>query len=122
LPFYFGVLALSILGLTLYLMQFGAHPTFCDAAHVAFHVVSMSTSLGLATYDYTLWPMFAQIWILSSRFIACSGRRRRHQDDARDHPLQTGVRGIVRSLPRRRCNPVAGQPAVSDDVSTRCSA
>jgi trk system potassium uptake protein TrkH len=70
LPVLFGVLAVTVVMLTVYLL---AQVVFTDVgarpAHVAFHAVSISTSLGLATYDYTLWPMFAQIWIL---FLAAS--------------------------------------------------
>ena len=75
LPFYFATLALSIVVLTLYLTQFNAHGDLSSTLrYVGFHVVSISTSLGLSTYDYTLWPMFAQIWVLFlGSFIACSG-------------------------------------------------
>lgn len=75
IPFYFGVLAFSVLLLSLYLNELnpgGDFPTIFR--QVAFHVVSISTSLGLATYDYTVWPMFVQLWILFlGSFIACSG-------------------------------------------------
>jgi trk system potassium uptake protein TrkH len=75
LPRFYGVLAVSIAFLTLYLIE--GH-TYDDGAlalrHVAFHAVSLATSLGLATYDYTAWPMFAQVWILFlGSFAACSG-------------------------------------------------
>lgn len=75
LPFYFGVLIISIALLTLYLMKFDPYADFLTTLrHVAFHVVSISTSLGLATYDYTTWPMFVQLWMLfMGSFIACSG-------------------------------------------------
>lgn len=75
LPYYFGALALSILGLTLYLQQFDLYDSFWPALrHVAFHSISLATSLGFATTDYTAWPMFAQLWILFlGSFIACSG-------------------------------------------------
>ncbi|WP_227817346.1 TrkH family potassium uptake protein [Nitrogeniibacter aestuarii] len=75
LPFYLSVLAVSILGLTLYLMQFDVYVDFWDTLrYVAFHAISLSTSLGFATSDYTVWPMFAQLWILFlGSFIACSG-------------------------------------------------
>ncbi len=120
LPFYFGVLALSVLGLTLYLMQFGAHPDFLTTLrYVAFHVVSMSTSLGLATYDYTLWPMFAQIWILFlGSFIACSGSAGGGIKMMRAIILYKQVfRGIVRSLHPQAVHPVRlGSQPVSDDV------
>ena len=75
LPFYLSVLTASILGLTLYLMQFDVYVDFLDTLrYVAFHAISLSTSLGFATSDYTVWPMFAQLWILFlGSFIACSG-------------------------------------------------
>ncbi len=75
IPYYFGALALSILGLTLYLQFFALYPDFWTALrYVAFHSISLATSLGFATTDYTMWPMFAQLWILFlGSFIACSG-------------------------------------------------
>jgi trk system potassium uptake protein len=75
LPFYFGVLATSILALSLYLSTFNVYDGFANTVrYVAFHTISLSTSLGFATSDYTFWPMFAQLWILFlGSFIACSG-------------------------------------------------
>jgi trk system potassium uptake protein TrkH len=75
LPYYLGTLTVSILALTVYLVYVGAYDDFAIALrHVAFHSISMATSLGLATIDYTVWPMFAQLWILFlGSFIACSG-------------------------------------------------
>lgn len=75
LPYYFGALTVSILGLTAYLVFVGAYDDVATALrHVAFHSISMATSLGLATIDFTVWPMFAQLWILFlGSFIACSG-------------------------------------------------
>jgi len=75
LPFYLGVLAWSIVGLSLYLMPFGIYQDFGEALrYVAFHSISLATSLGFATTDYAQWPMFAQLWILFlGSFIACSG-------------------------------------------------
>ena len=75
LPFYFGVLIASILLISLYLTPHAAYPDFIQTVrYVAFHSISLATSLGFATSDYTFWPMFAQIWILFlGSFIACSG-------------------------------------------------
>lgn len=75
LPWFLGVLAVTTVFLTVFLLESG---TYRDGAlalrHVSFHAVSLATSLGLATYDYTSWPMFAQVWILFlSSFAACSG-------------------------------------------------
>jgi len=75
IPYYLGALALSILGITVYLQFFEVYPSFWQALrYVAFHSISLATSLGLATTDYTVWPMFAQLWMLFlCSFIACSG-------------------------------------------------
>ncbi|MFA7291285.1 MAG: potassium transporter TrkG [Rhodocyclaceae bacterium] len=75
MPYYFGALAVSILGLTVYLQFFDLYADFLTALrYVAFHSISLATSLGFATADYTTWPMFAQLWILFlGSFIACSG-------------------------------------------------
>lgn len=75
LPFYFGVLAASILGLTLYMLAHDIYDNFWIALrYVAFHSISLATSLGFATTDYAAWPMFGQLWMLFlGSFIACSG-------------------------------------------------
>ena len=75
LPFYLGVLAVSAVGLALYLMPYGLYDSFGTALrYTAFHVISLATSLGFATTDYTMWPMFAQLWVLFlCSFVACGG-------------------------------------------------
>lgn len=109
IPFYFGVLAASIVLLTAYLMRFEAHADLgTTLRYVAFHVVSISTSLGLSTYDYTLWPMFAQVWILFlGSFIACSGSTGGGIKMMRAMILYKQVfREIVRSLHPHAVRPV----------------
>ena len=51
------------------------YPDFATTLrYVAFHSVSLATSLGFATTDYAQWPMFGQLWILFlGSFVACSG-------------------------------------------------
>lgn len=75
LPFFFGVLAISILALTIYLQPFAVHDgVWATMRYVAFHSISLATSLGLATTDTAVWPMFAQVWVLFlGSFVACSG-------------------------------------------------
>jgi trk system potassium uptake protein TrkH len=75
LPYFFGFLALSILALTIYLLALGTFDEFGVALrYVAFHSISLATSLGLATTDYGQWPFFAQLWMLFlGSFVACSG-------------------------------------------------
>jgi trk system potassium uptake protein TrkH len=73
--FFFTVLLGSTAFLTLHLMHFGVYGDWwLTLRYVAFHVVSIATSLGLVTIDYGVWPMFDQMWILFlGSFVACSG-------------------------------------------------
>lgn len=75
LPFYFLVLGVSILLLTAYIAWFDPHAVLLTTLRqVTFQVVSMATTLGLVTYDYSMWPGFAQLWLLFlCSFVACSG-------------------------------------------------
>ncbi|MDX9699045.1 MAG: potassium transporter TrkG [Rhodocyclaceae bacterium] len=120
IPFYFGVLVLSVLMLTLYLANAHAHSDlWMTVRYVSFHVVSISTSLGLATYDYTLWPMFAQVWILFlGSFIACSGSTGGGIKMMRAIILYKQVyREIVRSLHPNAVHPVRlGGQKVSEGI------
>jgi trk system potassium uptake protein TrkH len=120
IPFYFAVLLLSVVVLTAYLSQFNAHEDLATTIrYVTFHAVSLSTSLGLTTYDYTLWPMFAQIWILFlGSFIACSGSTGGGIKMMRAIILYKQVfREIVRSLHPSAVHPVRmGTQPVSNDI------
>ena len=70
-----GVLAGSIALIATYLTAQGAYPDFLQALrHTAFHVVSVATTTGYATYDYAQWPLFAPMWIiLLGCFATCAG-------------------------------------------------
>ncbi len=120
LPFFFGVLLLSTAMLTAYLYYLNAHTDLAATIrYVSFHVVSISTSLGLSTYDYTLWPMFGQLWILFlGSFIACSGSTGGGIKMMRAMILYKQVyREIIRSLHPNAVHPVrmGGQP-VSNQI------
>jgi trk system potassium uptake protein TrkH len=67
----FGTIALIVL----YLMAFDAYPTWQEALrHTAFHVVSIATTTGYASYDYAQWPLFAPLlMILLGCFATCAG-------------------------------------------------
>ncbi|MCM8594800.1 MAG: TrkH family potassium uptake protein [Candidatus Accumulibacter sp.] len=73
--YFLGFLALSSVALTIYLLPEGIYDDFLTTfRYVAFHSVSLATSLGFATTDYAQWPLFAQLWILFlGSFVACSG-------------------------------------------------
>ncbi|MCX7946319.1 MAG: potassium transporter [Hydrogenophilus sp.] len=75
LPYYLGVLAMSSVGLALFLVAEGSYAEMGEALRDStFHVVSIATSLGLATTDYGQWPIFAQLWLLFlCSFVACAG-------------------------------------------------
>lgn len=75
IPWTFGVLGASILGLTFFLLFKGFYLDFPEALrHAAFNTISVATTLGFSTTDYNVWPYFAPLWMLFlSSFIASSG-------------------------------------------------
>ncbi|MBA3032026.1 MAG: TrkH family potassium uptake protein [Gammaproteobacteria bacterium] len=63
----------SVLGIALYLWQFGVYPEFTTALRfAAFNVVSIATTTGYANTDYNLWPIFAPLWMLLLSCFATS--------------------------------------------------
>ena len=72
---FLAVLAVSILGVAMYLFSHGVYPDFWTALrYSAFNVVSIATTTGFATTDFNLWPVFAPVWLLFlSCFCTCSG-------------------------------------------------
>jgi len=75
LPWFLGVIAVSIAVITLFLRANGTYPDWFDALrHAAFHTISVGTNTGYATADYNLWPVFAPLWLMFlGTFVACSG-------------------------------------------------
>jgi trk system potassium uptake protein TrkH len=69
------VLAVSILGLTGFLLYKGFYLDFLEALrYAAFNTISIATTLGFSTTDFNVWPYFAPLWMLFlSSFIASSG-------------------------------------------------
>jgi trk system potassium uptake protein TrkH len=60
-----AVIGLSILGISLYIWLKGVYATFPQALrYVAFNLVSIATDCGLVNQDYSVWPVFAPMWIL----------------------------------------------------------
>ena len=72
---FYGVVAGTIALLVGYLLWFGYYPTWQEALrHAAFHVVSIATTTGYASYDYAQWPLFAPLlMILLGTFATCAG-------------------------------------------------
>lgn len=72
---YVVVLALSVLGIAYFLLASGVYPNFRTALrYSAFNVVSIATTTGFSSTDFSKWPVFAPVWMLFlSCFVACSG-------------------------------------------------
>jgi trk system potassium uptake protein TrkH len=68
-------LVAATLVITAYLVATEAHADVASALrYTAFHVVSVATTTGYATYDYARWPMFASLLIiLLGCFATCAG-------------------------------------------------
>ncbi len=64
-----GVLGVSTLGVSWYLLAQETYPDFLTALrHVAFNLVSVATDCGYASQDFASWPVFAPLWMM---FLAC---------------------------------------------------
>lgn len=64
-----GVLGVSCLGITVFLVLKGTYPDVPTAMrHAIFNVVSIATDSGLHTQDYSRWPIFAPMWMM---FLSC---------------------------------------------------
>ncbi|MBL8330264.1 MAG: TrkH family potassium uptake protein [Rubrivivax sp.] len=65
----------SILLIAGYLTVHGEYGSFAESLrHTAFHVVSIATTTGYASYDYAQWPLFAALlMILLGCFATCAG-------------------------------------------------
>ncbi|ODU10462.1 MAG: potassium transporter Trk [Rubrivivax sp. SCN 71-131] len=72
---YLGVLVATVALLTAFLWLQGSAPSAAAALRLAaFHVVSVATTTGYATYDYAQWPHFASmLMILLGCFATCAG-------------------------------------------------
>ena len=69
----FALLAVSVVVIAILLTWHGVYPTFMTSLrHSAFNVVSMATTTGFVTQDYSTWPVFAPIWMLFLSCIVCS--------------------------------------------------
>lgn len=64
-----AITLLSCLGIALFLKLHGVYGDFFTALrHASFNVVSIATTTGFASVDYSLWPVFAPLWML---FLCC---------------------------------------------------
>jgi trk system potassium uptake protein TrkH len=72
---YAVVLVLSVLAVTLLLLDHGVYDSAGQALRMAaFQVVSLATTTGYASTDYALWPAFAPVWLIFlGCFVSCAG-------------------------------------------------
>ena len=70
-----GVMVGTVLVISLYLWHAGTYPSYLQALrHTVFHVVSVGTTTGYATQDYSQWPQFAPLlMLLLGCFATCGG-------------------------------------------------
>ena len=67
------ILSVSVIVIAALLTWHGVYPSFMTSLrHSAFNVVSMATTTGFVTQDYSNWPVFAPIWMLFLSCIVCS--------------------------------------------------
>jgi trk system potassium uptake protein TrkH len=64
-----GVTLASCVGIGVFLYWQGTYPSFWSALrHASFNLVSLATDCGFASVDFSVWPIFAPIWML---FLSC---------------------------------------------------
>ena len=70
----FLLLTVSVVGIAIAAHLARRVPGFLDrrCATAAFNVVSLATTSGFVSQDYTRWPVFAPIWMLFLSCIVCS--------------------------------------------------
>ena len=69
------VILASCVAIAAYLLAVGTYADFWTALRYAsFNVVSVASTTGYSNTDYSLWPIFAPLWMLFlCSFAACSG-------------------------------------------------
>ncbi|MBK5913838.1 TrkH family potassium uptake protein [Rhodocyclus purpureus] len=72
---FIGVTLFSIVAVSVFIWQQQVYPEFLTALrHVAFNLVSIATTTGLASVDYAQWPIFAPLCMLFlSSFVTSAG-------------------------------------------------
>ncbi|MGI9246801.1 MAG: TrkH family potassium uptake protein [Steroidobacteraceae bacterium] len=67
------LLALSVAVVTFYLWQKGVYPDLpTTLRHVSFNLVSIATTTGFATQDFSAWPVFASMFLLMLSCYTCN--------------------------------------------------
>ncbi len=117
---YGAALVGSTVLLTLVLLAHGVHTEAALALRAAaFHVVSVATTTGYASTDYSLWPVFAPVWLMFlGCFASCAGSTGGGIKMVRMLLLiKQARRELVRAIHPRVVNPVTlGRSAIAPTV------
>ena len=72
---YLSIVSVSAFGLTVVLLSSGTYDNAATGSrHAWFNVVTIVTTTGFGTVDFTAWPWFSQAWLFLLMFVgACSG-------------------------------------------------
>ncbi len=72
---YLSIVVISALGLTVVLLSSGTYDNAATGSrHAWFNVVTIVTTTGFGTADFTAWPWFSQAWLFLLMFVGgCSG-------------------------------------------------
>jgi trk system potassium uptake protein TrkH len=66
-------ISVSVVAVTIIVQLNGTYPTFGEGfRHVAFSLVALATTSGFVTVDYSVWPLFAPMWMLFLSCVVCS--------------------------------------------------
>ena len=68
----FSILAVSVVGIAILLTWREVYPGLASLRHAAFNVVSMATTSGMMSQDFSHWPVFAPTWMLFLSCIVCN--------------------------------------------------
>jgi trk system potassium uptake protein len=119
---YLGVLLVSIALVTVMLLVHGVYDDAAEALRSsAFHVVSLATTTGYASTDYSTWPVFAPVLLMFlGTFVSCAGSTGGGIKMVRMVLLiKQARRELVRIIHPRVVNPVTlgggGAAAVGDE-------
>ena len=112
---FLAVVAVSVVGIAIYLAGTGDYPDFGTSLRfAAFNVVSIATTTGYASTNFGHWPIFAPLWMLFlCSFASCSGSTGSGMKMIRALILFKQIfRELLRIIHPSVANPVklAGQP------------
>jgi trk system potassium uptake protein len=115
---FFGVVALCVLVISVLLTAQSVYPSYLQSLrHAAFSVVSVATTTGFSTVDYSAWPLFAPaLMMLMACFATSAGSTGGGIKMARALLLlKQAQRELVRIVHPRAVHPVRLNGAIVDN-------